>query len=527
MDNVKARFDADDAVWRFEVAGPAEPTVADALVAVTLPGLRWVVPVLRCAEPHEVEVGASPSPWAREAVRTLLGEEAAQLLDGPASGDEAVLEVAVDASLDAASRRAALGMVAVSLAGRPRGPLQALDVAALLQRAGLASPALLPPGAADLADDAVEALDIVPQVALDALASTDEPDRNVGWTVARAGVADARRFVLAAGEVPLDLDVDQEFEALVADMAADLLADAAAGDGRPLKMGGELGPRFRGGVPPRALPVYVVDPAIRGLTGRTASYDAASGVVRVVVSIRGLALHPAAPQIVARVIAEESREVIASQALEVDATQVGGPRLVARFELAADARPARVELVVDPRQPVVDLAGSRRLDACYLQGEAISNLVQLGCLQNDEVQDHIDLRERLAAELLRDRFADVLDGRDLDVFPLPSSGLLAVLGDLSEPIVAALRAVENPAERAAQAHNLALMVTEALATWGQGLAGDVAMIEAEARFEADGYLSLYAMNAVKRAEGAFHLAGRPEDVARSRRWLDQHGEAGA
>lgn len=498
------RFEPDDEAWVFTSGdlGPGAP------VAVVIGGLRWLVSNLACASPWQVEVDADPSPWALEAVASLLGQSAADILAGGA--DQATQDITLD--LVSAGRRAAMGMLAVAVSQPASAALRPLDVAAMAHRAGIDSLRAPLPDAARLAADAVEAWDLLPAALHEALAGDDPPNRGIGWGIARAGLVDAGRFIhRATGELLPHVDVDATFDELVRNLGPELMAGAA----EVPPTSGYLGV-------PRSLLALVVDTSIRGVSGRVASYDPDAAQVSVAVTTRTLALYSHAERLFVRVIGEEQSGVIGCVALESDPTP-GSVSLIARLDVPDGLSPARVELVRDEGQPEVDLTTARSLNRTYelLEGQRVMS--QSAAYVGDIRMTMRGWREAIAAAMARGPLADLAAGFELDVFPLPSDGVMAMLGEVAEEIIAGLEAIEHPAERAAMAHNTAMVASWAVMPWVQELAGDVSMIEARAGDELSDRPVVRFVLAAKRAEAAYDAAAKPVKAAAARDYVANHG----
>lgn len=529
MASMTVRYDADEGAWVFSSGdlGPGAP------VSLAFGGLRWVVSNLACATPWQVEVDGSLPRWAVAAVTHLLGPDAAIAIT---RFEDAPEPVEVELDRDAADRRAAMGMLAVASAQPNGSALRPLDIAALAGRAGIDGLAIALPELERIADAALEVLEVLPSVVLEALDPNvaDDPaagPRAAGWGIARAGVADAGRLIYrATGEPPFGVDIDTVFDALTAELAAELLDDLAHAPLEPVFMGDgdHAVPRFRGGGPrPRALAdALVVDTDIRGIVGIAASFDPGSRSVSVALTTRSLALHPASPRLLVRVIAEQTGAVIACVPLDAERSLGAGARLSARITVPDDVEPARVEVLLDERQPTVELVVARQLHRTYELMEAERVLRQSSALIGDINQRIRDERERVASAILRGSLADLPEGFELDVFPLPSDGVMVVLSDLADRVKEGLRAIERPAERAAAARN-----TYRLGAWSvmpsvHKLLGDLAMIEAEASLELDDrpiVTETRAEAAARRAVTAYTEAGEHELAADARAWAERNG----
>lgn len=531
MAEMTVRFDPDHDSWVFAagVGGPG------ASVAVAFGGLRWVVPNLSCAAPTEVEIDASLPRWALAAVRHLLGVAAADAIEGDRGGPDRAIEL--DDDLDVLARRAAMGMLAVAAAQPAGSALRPLDLAALVQRAGLAGLSAPFPGLDQLADDAAEALEVLPPVVLEALVSDAGLPRPghgaVGWGVASAGVADAGRLIYrATGDLPVGVDVGDVFAALTDGLAAQLFGDVADAPKVPVLMGGEFRtrtPAFRGGprpAAPRALEALIVDMSIRGVMGAVAFFDPGSRAVSVTLTTRSMALHPASPPLLVRVIAQQTGAVQECVPLQPDRSPDAGGRLLARITMPADVEPARVEVVLHEDQPWLELAPARQLHRTseLLEGERV--LRQSTALLGDARATVRSRRESIAAAILQGPLAELAGSPELDVFPLPSDGLLVVLGDLADEVKAGLEAIERPAERAAAARNTARLGAWSVVPWVHRLIGDLAMIEARACVDPDDRPNLNetrAGSAARRAVTAYTQAGEPGLASEAEAWAARHG----
>lgn len=504
MTAMTVRFEPDDEAWVFTSGdlGPGAP------VAVVIDGLRWVVSNLACASPWQVEVDADPSLWALDAVASLLGQSAADILAG--GTDQAPQDITLD--LGSAGRRAAMGMLALAASQPAPATLRPLDVAALAHRAGLDSLRAPLPGADRLADDAVEAWDLLPAAMHEALAGDAPPGRGACWGIARVGLANAGSFIYRVkGELLPHVDVDATFDELVRNLGPEVMAGAA-----------EASPSLGYLGAARSLLALVVDTEIRGVVGVVASHDPDSAQVSVALTSRALALGSHAERLFVRVIGEEQAGVIGFVSLEPDPAS-GSARLIARLDVPDGVSPARVELVRDQRQPVVDLATAQRLNRTYelLEGQRV--LSQSGSYVGDIRLTTRAWREAIAAAMTRGPLADLDDGFEPDVFPLPSDGLMAMLGEVAEEIIAGLEAIEHPAERAAMAHNTAMLASWAVMPWVQELAGDVSMIEAGAGDELSDRPVVRFVLAAKRAEAAYDAAAKPVKAAAARDYVANHG----
>ena len=464
MDSMTVRYEPDDAAWVFSAGdlGPGAP------VAIVIGGLRWVVSNLACASPWEVSLDSPPSPWARDAIASLLGAAAAAALDGDPDGAEH--EVAVD--LDAAARRAAMGMLAVAATQPIGSPLRPIDIAALAHRAGLDALPSPMPGVDDLADAALEAWDLLPAALVDALEAVDDEGLATGEGLmardaVRSALADVGRLIFrATNELLPNIDVDAVFDEMAANVGPDLWEAAENAPEVPVFMGhsGSEVPVFRGrpaGLGTRVIEdALVVDSTIRGVMGVTASFDADRSVARVRVSTRSIALHSASNRLLVRVVAEQTGAVIGCVPLERDPTPTASGRLSANLEIPTDVVPSRVELLLDPDQPQLDLPTARELDRQYWLLEGGRVLGQAGALSGDRRASVIAEHEAIASAI-ETLLGDLPEGFRPDVFPWPSDWILAKLASLSRQVVAGLEAIERPAERAASAHN-----TMRLLSWG-------------------------------------------------------------
>lgn len=478
-------FDDVADVWRFR----RRELIDGAPVAAVLHGVAWTVATGDPTQPVEVEISASPSAFTRAATAILLGQEAAGVLDQDppaptADGTTLVGEVELDD--DGLLRRGAMGLLALALTVPDDQPLRALDTAALLRRAHLDG---LPitigdrvevaalPTAEDLADDADEALDLLPDAVRQALESPADRDP-AAWSAARAAVSDAGAYVAATtGDLLADQDATSEFESIARRWDGGVGVGLGDQDRGPTWLGDETGVPDEEPQPVRAL---LADPLIRGVVSLQA--QAAGGTLEVALRFR-----PGYEPLHVRVIGPGARE-LAGGPLEAATDQ---PLVVAASFAVEASLVERVEVVRDLDAPVPSLDGAVAADRSAWVGEAERVLAQVVLL--DQGPDG-DGERRRAAQGLVDELAASLAELGLHPRTLaataalarPSDAIRAVLANSAEVVLRDLRAVVDPAERAMRADSTASLLDGCVLPWGQALLAEIRMIEAGARV-AGGY----------------------------------------
>lgn len=516
MDSLTVDFDHDDRVWIFTPVTDGDDERSRALdagapITLHLGGFSWTVRNLRCSTPLRIEVAADAGEWAKDAIRALLGDEAATLLDG----DPVSEEVTIMAGATAAWQQAAMGMLAVAATEPGSMLLRAIDIAALAHRAGLDALGHEFPGAEQIVDDVMEALDCLPDVLIDALDSEDPPNPGVSWRIARQGVSDARSFIFSVtgGELS-HLDIDAEFELLMEGIGHQVLASSHDVFGS-VDLGTETS--FE------SLESYIIDTRIRGVVNATATYDAETGTVTVGLKTRALGRQGKAERLYARVVGSGNTEVIGSTVLR-SSTEPSGPQLSGKISLAQGTEPAYVEIVGDLQQPVTTLGAAQDFHDQYELFEAQRILRQLGTTVGDSRQSVIDWRETVAEYIKRGPLGNMHEGYEPDVFPLPSDALITILGALSTEILDSLNGIDAPAYRASAAHNIAILGLWTAIPWVNKLIGDVSMIEAEASSDLGAQPQFRSLEAAERAAAAYSMAGAREGFEAARRYVEQFGE---
>lgn len=525
-DELVAVYDDDDRTWRF---APREPGPVYAPVAVKLGGLRWEVDAAAPERPLSVSVDLPAPPFAVAAVGALVGPEAEALLAGPGSGDPVV-----PLAPAAADRRAALGRLAVATLLRPNAggfrPARALDTVVLLHRAGLDALSEPLPGHDELADEALELLDALPEVVRSALAGP-APEAGSPRLAVQRGLVDLMAFVRRSEEALLaDVDVDEAFAALLGQVAVDLEVASLEHDlvlGVPIDaaelLEAELvgaAPRYRARGAGIAPEVLVGTTAIRGILA-TASEVLPDGRIRVEVTLRS-GRPPS--DVHARVISPARDQVVASARFEPSADRL--QVLEATIDVAERAYGV-VEVVLDVGQPVVSLVSARRADANARIVEAYRQLQQRGALSGDGTGTGRTAREdsAAAAQVLLTGAIASMTGIGLDrvpsidsllpptVEPFPSDGLSLVLHEVADELVEQVSALASPAVRAAEAQNAALLVADVDAPWLDRLVGRLRMVEVAARRTLGPEHHDGALVAAQLAADAFGRAG--DDARRS------------
>ena len=289
----------------------------------------------------------------------------------------------VELDPDGGRRRGAMGRLALATAIRPGNgdfcPARTLDVAALSHQAGLDALDVPLPGHDDLADSAMEALDLLPDVVKNYLLGPPPALIELGWLTARQGLVDLIAFVRRSTEALLgDIDVHEVAAQLLRDLEAPF-ADAHIPEELLSRTGREMAERLGDSGPKLITPeVLVVTSSVRGLLDTQASFDS-DGRLAVSVSYRS-SLEP--PRLFARVVAPARDRLLAVEPMSAVSPEEGSRRLIARFDLGGE-QPGVVEVLLDPDQPVVGLGSARSLNASARMMEAYRQLQQRSGGQGD------------------------------------------------------------------------------------------------------------------------------------------------
>ncbi len=465
----RAVGDDDEPGWHFTVAEADAPAAVSAVVSVVVGGLRWVVSSLDPSRVIRVETDLEPSPWAIDAVGHLLGSDAEAFIREDRDPAGALITLPGDRH----DQRAAMGLLAVAASEPDPSILVAFDAAVLLHQAGLDTLVTPLPGHEDLADDALEFLDVLPDAVLDAVIyAAARGDGSSTITQLAASLAACRAFIGAEANALLrGVDVDADFASLITQLdLADLRASLSAAP-----VPGYRGPTDAAG---RTIDVLVTDLDVAGVLSAEGSVRDSN--ISVVVRFDGITRPP--HQLVVRALDPSRTSVLSTAELRQN---LDDPDL---FEIEFPSPSAEVgsaEIVLDSDLPVLgpSTARARHLDAharsfCRLIRHVAADEGHRPVRRTDaraardlllakRIEEH-----RVAAEIRPDLPVNRITAR-------PSELLHPLVAEVAARIISDLRDVEPLGERAAAAHNIRQLLV--FPSGPRSLCAELALIEGETR----------------------------------------------